>query len=739
MASPESHSHAESLTGIVERVTFHNVESGFAVLRVKLRGRQDLATVVGKTTSVTAGEHVEATGRWTIDRQHGQQFRAEQLKTTHPASAQGIEKYLASGAIRSIGPKLAAKIVALHQERTLDIFENWPDQLLHVHGIGPERLKRIRQSWQEQQEVRKIMLFLSEHGITSGRAIRIYRTYGHEAIARIKENPYQLADDIRGIGFKTADELAARLGIARDSPYRARAAVHYTLQELAGEGHAGYPEPGVIERTTKLLEIDQRIVEDAVVRAVQDRSVIRDSVAGEPRLYLAALYRAEVGLAQSIRRIASAQPHPLPQIDVTRAITWVEERLGMQLAVGQQEAIRQACQHKLLVITGGPGVGKTTLVRSILEIFTAKQLKCVLGAPTGRAAKRLAETTGRTAKTLHRLLEFDPVTGEFKRNHEYPLTGDLFVLDEVSMLDTALGHQVLRAIPSHACVIFVGDVDQLPSVGPGAVLADVIASQAVPVVRLTEIFRQARQSQIVTAAYAINRGQMPRLHTAEEPTDFYFVEADEPEAIQDLVVRLVKERIPGRFGLDPKADIQVLTPMNRSVLGARNLNQVLQAALNPADGRSEVQRFGWTFRVGDRVIQTENNYSRDVFNGDLGIVQSINRIEQTMTVDIEGRAVEYDFEDLDELALAYVLSIHKSQGSEFPCVVLPLHTQHYLMLRRNLLYTAITRGKQLVVLVGSKKALGIAVRAVDTGRRYTALRERLAAAFHATASPGQRL
>ena len=313
------------------------------------------------------------------------------------------------------------------------------------------------------------------------------------------------------------------------------------------------------------------------------------------------------------------------------------------------------------------------------------------------------------------------MTGEFKRNHEYPLTGDLFVLDEVSMLDTALGHQVLRAIPSHACVIFVGDVDQLPSVGPGAVLADVIASQAVPVVRLTEIFRQASQSQIVTAAYAINRGQMPRLHTAEELTDFYFVEADEPEAIQDLVVRLVKERIPGRFGLDPKADIQVLTPMNRSVLGARNLNQVLQAALNPADGRSEVQRFGWTFRVGDRVIQTENNYSRDVFNGDLGIVQSINRIEQTMTVDIEGRAVEYDFEDLDELALAYVLSIHKSQGSEFPCVVLPLHTQHYLMLRRNLLYTAITRGKQLVVLVGSKKALGIAVRAVDTGRRYTAL------------------
>ena len=352
----------------------------------------------------------------------------------------------------------------------------------------------------------------------------------------------------------------------------------------------------------------------------------------------------------------------------------------------QQEAIRQACQHKLLVITGGPGVGKTTLVRSILEIFAAKKLKCVLAAPTGRAAKRLAETTGQTAKTVHRLLEFDPATGEFKRNQQHPLAGDLFVLDETSMVDVVLGHQVLRAIPSEACVILVGDVDQLPSVGPGAVLADLIASEVVPVVRLTEIFRQASQSRIITAAYAINHGQMPKLSaTSEELTDFYFVEAQEPEAIQDMLVRLVKERIPARFGFDPKSDIQVLTPMNRSLLGARNLNQVLQTALNPGDGGPEVERFGWTFRIGDRVIQNENNYDRDVFNGDLGIVEKINRIEQVMTVNFEGRAVEYDFGDLDELALAYVLSIHKSQGSEFPCVVIPLHTQHYLMLQRNLL------------------------------------------------------
>ena len=385
----------ETLKGLIERVTYHNPENGFAVLKVKVKGRQDLVTVVGSTTSVTAGEHLEATGRWVVDREHGQQFKADELKTTHPASAEGIEKYLASGAIRSIGPKLAAKIVSIYKERTLEIFETAPDFLLHIKGIGKERLKRIRQSWQEQKEVRKIMLFLTEHGISSGRAVRIYRTYGQEAIAKIKENPYQLADDIRGIGFKTADELAAKLGIDRNSPFRARAAVQYTLQELAGQGHCGYPEPGVVEHTTKLVEIDQKIVEEAVQFGVETGVVVREDVEGEPWLYLTALHRAEVGLAQSVHRIASATPHPLPSIDVEKAIAWVEGKLGIKLAAGQQEAIRQACQQKMLVITGGPGVGKTTLVRSILEIFTAKKLKCVLAAPTGRAAK----TTGGNNRT----------------------------------------------------------------------------------------------------------------------------------------------------------------------------------------------------------------------------------------------------------------------------------------------------------------------------------------------------
>ena len=643
----------ETLTGLIERVTYHNPENGFAVLKVVVKGRQDLVTVVGSTTSVSAGEHLEATGKWVVDREHGQQFKADELKTTHPASAEGIEKYLASGAIRSIGPKLAAKIVSLYKERTLEIFETAPDFLLHIKGIGQERVKRIRQSWQEQKEVRKIMLFLAEHGISSGRAVRIYRTYGQESIAKIKENPYQLADDIRGIGFKTADELAAKMGIDRNSPYRARAAVQYTLQELASQGHVGYPEPGVVEHTTKLVEIDQLIVEEAVKAAVAEKI----GHPGEHRRRILALPdcpasgRSRPCPVRSSDRIGHAASHAGHR-------RGEGHRLGRRKAgnptwlLGNRRRSGRRASRRCWSSRAGRASARPRSSAASWKSSTAKKLKCVLAAPTGRAAKRLAETTGQTAKTIHRLL------------------------------GVRSGHRRLQAKPAEpahrrsvrAGRSFDGRCRPGPSVLPGRpfqCLRDPgrrrgSASLGRPWHRSGRPdflgCGAGRAADRNLPAGRRKRDRHRRLRhqpgpdaepqgTREGLTDFYFIEAEEPEAIQDLIVRLVKERIPKRFGFDPKTDIQVLTPMNRSVLGARNLNQVLQTALNPGDGGPEIQRFGWTFRIGDRVIQTENDYNRDVFNGDLGVIEKINRIEQEMVVNFEGRQVEYDFGDLDEIGL----------------------------------------------------------------------------------------
>jgi exodeoxyribonuclease V alpha subunit len=542
----------------------------------------------------------------------------------------------------------------------------------------------------------------------------------------VRQNPYRLATDIWGVGFKTADELAGRLGINRASPLRAKAAVRYVLQELSGDGHVGYPEELVIDRTVALLGIDRTIVSEAVEAGRQDDEFVREPCDGEPWLYLKPLFLAEVGVARSLCKLCGGA-HPLPALNMDTALAWVEQRMGLELAATQCDAIRQATTQKILVITGGPGTGKTTIVRGILEIFSAKGKTVALAAPTGRAAKRLSETTGREAKTIHRLLEFDPAFGGFKRDREKTLDLDLLIVDEASMVDVVLMNQLLRALPPWACLVLVGDVDQLPSVGPGTVLGDVIASQAVPVVRLTEIFRQAEQSWIVRAAHRVNHGEIPESAPAGNG-DFYFVEANTPQEILGKIIVMVRERIPTKFGLDPLRDVQVLAPMNRSELGVRNLNARLQVTLNPQRPETgQIQRFGWTFRVGDKVLQTVNNYDKDVFNGDIGRIASIDEHDQEMEVDFDGKRVLYDFGELDELGLAYALSIHKSQGSEYPAVVIPLHMQHFLMLQRNLLYTGITRGRKLVVLVGGKKALAAAVQRRDEAQRCSGLCRRLGA------------
>ncbi len=728
---------AETLSGVVERITFHNLDNGYCVLKVQARGHRDLVTVVGHLSQVIAGEFVEGTGEWQHDRQHGQQFKAAELRTTAPHTAAGIEKYLGSGLVKGLGPKYAAKIVEVFGERTLEVIDKSPAYLTQVKGIGPKRIELIRESWKQNQAVHKIMTFLQSFGIGTARAVRIYKQYGENAIEQVRQNPYRLSTDIWGVGFKTADELALKLGIPRDSPKRAAAAVRHVLSEGSSNGHVGLPEAVVLEQTSAITQIDtekiaeaieQLRIEDEVVRDTPIKAagtrVVDETIDGLPLLYLKPLFLAELGVARGIRAL-SGGGHPLPAVDVDKALGWIESKMSIQFAERQREAVRAAVLNKLLVLTGGPGTGKTTIVRAIIDIFAAKNLKVGLCAPTGRAAKRLSESTGREAKTIHRLLEFDAGFGNFKRGKDNPLDLELLVVDEVSMLDVVLANQLLRAIPPWACVVLVGDQDQLPSVGAGSVLADLIVSGAVPVVRLTEVQRQASTSWIVRAAHAVNSGQEPPSAPPNDG-DFYFIDADEPEQIISRVVAMVKQRIPAKFGLDPFKDVQVLSPMNKSELGVANLNKVLQEALNPSRGpQQETTRFGVTFRTGDKVIQTQNNYQREVFNGDIGRVLGIEQTDQLLTAEFDGRVVEYEFSDLDELQLAYTVSIHKSQGSEYPAVVIPLHGQHYIMLQRNLLYTGITRGRKLVAVVGSRKALWRAVNTNDQSRRWSLLKWRL--------------
>src|SRR5437899_1666782 len=712
----------EHLAGSVERVTFHSEETGFCVLRVKVRGHRDLVTVVGTAPTITPGEYIDSTGWWVTDRTHGLQFKTTQLRVVPPTTLEGIERYLGSGMVKGIGPHFARKLVQAFGVEVFDVIAQTPERLQELDGIGPKRTARVVAAWAEQQTVREIMVFLHSHGVGTARAVRIYKTYGTDAIARVQENPYRLALDIHGIGFKTADTLAQRLGIPRDAVIRAQAGVRHVLQTFADEGHCAVVQAELIEAATTLLETPETTIVQAITLEVQEERLIAEAIDDQPCLLLAPLYRAEVGIATQLLHLLEGAP-PSGTLDPAKAIPWVEQQTGRTLAVSQRAAVAQVLTGKVTVITGGPGVGKTTIVTNILQALRAKRMRVLLCAPTGRAAKRLCEATGLEAKTIHRLLEFDPKGMGFLHTTTNLLAADLVVIDEVSMVDVVLMAQLLRAIPAQAAVLLVGDVDQLPSVGPGAVLADIIASGRVPTVTLTEIFRQAASSHIIVNAHRINRGQMP-VTPEDGESDFYVIPADTPEEIQAKLLRVVTERLPQRFGLHPIRDVQVLTPMNRGSLGARALNAVLQQALNP-DATPQVTRFGWTYAPGDKVLQTVNNYEKDVYNGDIGQVAQVDVEEGQVEIDFEGRMVTYDVGELDEVALAYEAPVHKSQGSEYPVVVIPLATQHYPMLARNLLYTGVTRGKQLVVVIGQPRALAIAVRNGRATQRLTNLAARL--------------
>jgi exodeoxyribonuclease V alpha subunit len=711
----------EVLAGLVERVTYHNAENGFCVLRAKARGHRDMVTVVGHAATIAAGEWITASGEWVNDRTHGQQFRARFLRTSPPTSVDGIEKYLSSGMIRGVGPVYAKKLVGAFGEKVFDVIEATPDQLRGVDGIGPVRAASIVAAWAEQKAVREIMVFLHSHGVGTARAVRIFKTYGADAIQVMTENPYQLARDIRGIGFKTADAIAMKLGIEKTAMVRVRAGISYALTEAMDEGHCGLPTEQLMPLAETLLEVPQELIRTALDLELREGTVVADSVGETPCVFLAGLHRAERTIAERLMRLANGTL-PWPWIDPEKALPWVEKHIGLALAESQVAAIRLALKSKVLVITGGPGVGKTTIVKGILRILAAKGTNLLLCAPTGRAAKRMTEATGFEAKTIHRLLEVNPKSGGFKRGDDNRLDCNLLVVDETSMVDVMLMQALLKAVPDNAAILIVGDIDQLPSVGPGQVLADIISSSAVPVVRLTEVFRQAAQSRIITSAHRINQGSIPDLSPPGTDSDFYFVQANDPETAVGRILELVKARIPKRFGLDPIRDIQVLCPMNRGGVGARSLNIELQAALNPAGDR-KVERFGWTFAPGDKVMQIENDYDKEVYNGDIGYIDDVDNNTGEIIASFDGRSVTYGFGELDMLVPAYAATIHKSQGSEYPAVIIPVLTQHYAMLQRNLLYTGVTRGKRLVVLVGQKKAVAIAVRNVLGRRRWSKLAE----------------
>lgn len=704
----------QKLRCVVERITYQNPENGYSVMRVKVKGYDELVTLVGNLLEVPAGSVLLCEGDWKVDKRYGSQFVAQTWEEVMPATLYGIEKYLGSGLVKGIGPKFAQLIVSRFGLDTIEIIETDIKRLYEVPGIGQKRVEKIAESWEKQKDIKNVMLFLQGYGVSTAYAAKIYRQYGKESIDTVKTNPYKLADDIWGIGFKTADTIASKMGYEKNDLRRLKSGVTYTLSHMAEEGNVYAEEEQLVKSAIELLDADENPVRQAISEMLQSEDLIADAEA----IYMPPFYYAEVGTANRLNKLLDCVEGNL--FNIIPDISVISKQTGVEYDEVQAEAIREAVSSKVMVLTGGPGTGKTTTTQGIIAALKAMGLRILLAAPTGRAAKRMSEATGMEAKTIHRLLEYNPKDG-YKRNDDNPLEGDALIVDECSMIDLLLMNNLMKAIPAGMRLVLVGDIDQLPSVGAGNVLRDIIDSKRIPVIRLTRIFRQAQESRIVMSAHAINKGVFPDTSNGKN-TDFFFIQQEDPEQAVDTIVKLVKERLPNAYKR-PTSDIQVLTPMQRGVVGATNLNMALQTVLNP--GQVSLNRSGYSFRQGDRVMQLRNNYDKEVFNGDLGYIERVDMEDRTLFVCFDGRTVEYDVSELDELTLAYATTIHKSQGSEYPIVVMPVLMTHYVMLQRNLIYTGITRAKKICVLVGTKKALSFAIRNLSVLKRNTKLKERL--------------